>query len=70
MEQQGQSRTRVDVDKRSPPHANHAVDAWLYLCRGLPDEIHAVVDPSGGWGVEPYDPGAQIFSYGGDDSLT
>ena len=69
MEQMGQSRTRIDVDKRSPPHVNHAADAWLYLCRGLPDEVHAVVDPGGGWSIEPYAPGAGVFRYGGDDSL-
>jgi len=45
---------RVDVDAKDPKYVKNAADAWFYLCRGLPDEVRAVVNPMGQWAIEEY----------------
>ena len=49
----GQGTYRVDVDKKTPPHVNHACDAWFYLCRAFAGhEIHASADSGGRFAVD------------------
>lgn len=49
----GQGQYKLDVNKQEPPHCSDLVDAWLYLCRGLPDDVHAAPDMTGEWGIDP-----------------
>ena len=43
----GQGQSKKDINKNEPWAVSHPIDAFLYLCRALPDEVEARANAAG-----------------------
>lgn len=49
----GQGQTKKDINKNEPWAVSHPIDAFLYACRSLPNEVRATMGPAGSFVVTP-----------------